>query len=198
LRSGKVDVSEVLVLSAALSIPPILLLFPQFSTDSCVEVLPGVITPGDEAVRWFTGRISLPEKVLLTDKHVVSVLSPLPEKAVNTREDDESGLQARVPVDPASVRAGDAGFEDRRWLPNEGVKLVGAAADLEEALKTRMALIRHLDNRDPHLGEDAETAERMLELNAKQVERIREDIREADIALWQAPDSGAQEGESDD
>jgi transcriptional regulator with XRE-family HTH domain len=60
LRSGKVDVAELLVLSAALDIPPVLLLFPEFSTNGSVEVLPGVVTSEDEAVRWVSGRIAFP------------------------------------------------------------------------------------------------------------------------------------------
>jgi transcriptional regulator with XRE-family HTH domain len=60
LRSGKVDIAEVLVLSAALDIPPVLLLFPQFSTDGSGAVLPGVIAKEDEAVRWISGQVPLP------------------------------------------------------------------------------------------------------------------------------------------
>src|SRR5262245_32781047 len=60
LRSGKVDVAELLVLSAALDIPPVLLLFPEFSTNGSVEVLPGIVTSQDEAVRWVSGRVAFP------------------------------------------------------------------------------------------------------------------------------------------
>ena len=63
LRSGKVDVAEVLVLSAALDIPPVLLLFPGFSMDGFRDALPGVLTPDDEAVRWVSGRVSFPRKL---------------------------------------------------------------------------------------------------------------------------------------
>jgi transcriptional regulator with XRE-family HTH domain len=62
LRSGKVDVAEVLVLSAALDIPPALLLFPQFSTDGSGPVLPGVYAKEDDAVRWLSGQVPLPEE----------------------------------------------------------------------------------------------------------------------------------------
>ena len=42
VRSGKVDVAEVPVLSAALDIPPVLLLFSGFSMDGFRDALPGV------------------------------------------------------------------------------------------------------------------------------------------------------------
>ncbi|TGD89221.1 XRE family transcriptional regulator [Mycolicibacterium sp. CH28] len=61
LRSGKIDVAEVLVLSAALDIPPVLLLFPQFSTDGSGAVLPGVLAKEDEAVLWMSGQVPLPQ-----------------------------------------------------------------------------------------------------------------------------------------
>jgi transcriptional regulator with XRE-family HTH domain len=61
VRSGKIDVAEVLVLAAALDIPPVLLLFPQLSTDGGAVVLPGVFTSEDEAVRWMSGGVSFPQ-----------------------------------------------------------------------------------------------------------------------------------------
>lgn len=63
VRSGKVDVAEVLVLSAALDIPPVLLLFSGFSMDGFRDALPGVLTPDDDAVRWVSGRVSLPRRL---------------------------------------------------------------------------------------------------------------------------------------
>jgi len=62
-RSGKVDVAELLVLSAALDIPPLLLLYDGFAMDGFTEVLPGVLTPDDEAARWVSGRVSFPRKL---------------------------------------------------------------------------------------------------------------------------------------
>jgi transcriptional regulator with XRE-family HTH domain len=60
VRSGKIDVAEVLVLARALDIPPALLLFPQFSTDGDAVVLPGLSTTEDDAVRWVSGQVSFP------------------------------------------------------------------------------------------------------------------------------------------
>jgi transcriptional regulator with XRE-family HTH domain len=60
-RSGKIDLAEVLVLSAALDIPPLLLLFPGFATDGGAEVVPGVLTKEDEALRWMSGQVPFPQ-----------------------------------------------------------------------------------------------------------------------------------------
>jgi len=77
LRSGKVDVVEVLVLSAALDIPPVLLLFPQFSTDGRGAVLPGVLAKEDEAVRWMSGQVPIPHGGDIPDMQLAR-LSPQP------------------------------------------------------------------------------------------------------------------------
>lgn len=61
LRSGKIDVAEVLVLAAALSVPPVLLLFPQVATDGGSPVLPGRFARDDDAVRWMSGQMSIPQ-----------------------------------------------------------------------------------------------------------------------------------------
>jgi transcriptional regulator with XRE-family HTH domain len=54
-RAGKLDVAELLVLAAALDIPPVLLLFPDFP-DGSVENLPGRDTESRKAVLWFSGQ----------------------------------------------------------------------------------------------------------------------------------------------
>jgi transcriptional regulator with XRE-family HTH domain len=57
LRAGKLDVAEVLVLAAALDMPPILLLFPDFP-DGPVENLPGrKPTISRNAALWFSGQV---------------------------------------------------------------------------------------------------------------------------------------------
>jgi transcriptional regulator with XRE-family HTH domain len=82
LRSGKVDVTEVLVLSAALDIPPVLLLFPQFSTDGFGAVLPGVLAKEDEAVRWMSGQVPLPREYDMPGTHLEQATSDMPNEGV--------------------------------------------------------------------------------------------------------------------
>ena len=57
-RSGKVDVVELLVLSAASVLLPASLLFSGFPWASVEEVLPGVEVQVGDAVRWVSGYIS--------------------------------------------------------------------------------------------------------------------------------------------
>ena len=69
-------------------------------------------------------------------------------------------------------------------MSNEGVRLIAAAAALEEALDTRIALVRHQDQ----VAGDAETeaGQRMLEKNLERIEALREQIRDAREKLWGA------------
>ncbi|WP_075237635.1 helix-turn-helix domain-containing protein [Mycobacterium colombiense] len=60
-RSGKVDVAELLVLAAALDIPPVLLLFSEVVKGPPVHVLPNVRTSAWEAARWMSGLAALPQ-----------------------------------------------------------------------------------------------------------------------------------------
>ncbi|WP_370332228.1 helix-turn-helix domain-containing protein [Mycolicibacterium hippocampi] len=59
-RAGKIDVAELLVLSAALDIPPVLLLFPRFPEDGETVVLPNVGAKGRDAAAWVSGFAELP------------------------------------------------------------------------------------------------------------------------------------------
>jgi transcriptional regulator with XRE-family HTH domain len=76
LRSGKIDVAEVLVLAAALEIPPVLLLFPQLATDGGAAVLPGFLAKEDDAVRWISGQVSFPQQYSLASARVEGQPNP--------------------------------------------------------------------------------------------------------------------------
>jgi transcriptional regulator with XRE-family HTH domain len=54
-RAGKFDVAELLILAAALDIPPALLLAPSFP-DGQVETRPGLSVDSRQAVKWIAGR----------------------------------------------------------------------------------------------------------------------------------------------
>jgi transcriptional regulator with XRE-family HTH domain len=57
-RAGKLDVAELLVLSAALRIPPVLLLLPGYGrSNDAVEILPGRKAESSDAARWFGGLV---------------------------------------------------------------------------------------------------------------------------------------------
>jgi transcriptional regulator with XRE-family HTH domain len=53
-RGGLLGVAELLVLAAALDVPPLLLLFPGVPGEP-VELLPGRVVESWDAARWFTG-----------------------------------------------------------------------------------------------------------------------------------------------
>jgi transcriptional regulator with XRE-family HTH domain len=58
-RKHSLDVADLLILAAALRIPPVLLLFADFP-DTRVELLPGVGASAEDAVNWLSGRARLP------------------------------------------------------------------------------------------------------------------------------------------
>ena len=58
-RKKGLDVAELLVLAAALRIPPLTILFPELP-DGPVELLPGVQTTSWDAAAWFSGEASFP------------------------------------------------------------------------------------------------------------------------------------------
>lgn len=53
-RAGKVDMAEVLVLSAALKVPPLALIYPVEPNEP-VQITPGFRRPAQEAALWFDG-----------------------------------------------------------------------------------------------------------------------------------------------
>ena len=57
-RSGKLDVSELLVLAAALEVPPALLLFPPYPYGH-VQPLPDVTTTAYDAAEWIAGHAQM-------------------------------------------------------------------------------------------------------------------------------------------
>ncbi|WP_156409400.1 XRE family transcriptional regulator [Mycobacterium sp. Root265] len=61
-RGGKIDVAELLVLAAALKIPPVLMLFPDFPYRAA-RVLPQVIAESSEAVAWLAGEVVFPQDI---------------------------------------------------------------------------------------------------------------------------------------
>lgn len=60
-RGSVLNVTELLVLAAALNMPPALLLFPGYPEED-VEFLPGHTAPSEQVVDWFSGRGRLPAR----------------------------------------------------------------------------------------------------------------------------------------
>lgn len=55
-RGGRVDVAEIVVLAAAMFVPPVQLLYPDL-VDGTVDLLPGCTTSSIRAVEWFSGNV---------------------------------------------------------------------------------------------------------------------------------------------
>jgi hypothetical protein len=61
-RKKGLDITELLVLAAALRVPPLAILFPQLP-DGFVEVLPGMETTNWKAAAWFSGEANSPDPI---------------------------------------------------------------------------------------------------------------------------------------
>jgi transcriptional regulator with XRE-family HTH domain len=160
-RAGKVDVAELFVLALALDIPPVLLLFDGYPQGRPVEIRPSVDAEIEDAVRWVSGRISAPRKVV------------------------------RDTVDGHEITR--VGFGEPPKPPNDGVKLIAATSSFDQALLDRVPLMVTLENAQ-NQGGDIDTTQRMLHLNDERIEALRQEIYDAQVALW-ALDSDADHAE---
>jgi transcriptional regulator with XRE-family HTH domain len=178
VRSGKIDVAEVLVLAAALDIPPVLLLFPQLATDGGAVVLPGLMTSEDEAVRWMSGGVSFPQNYDLSGIRLEGQPNPPNEgvKLIAAVSSLQQTLEARIP------------------LLNEVHK---AQADWDDVQANWEDARANLD--DVHARADRlETARRTMQLNDERIAAIQKEIRDARKALWSmSPELDDEEGQSD-
>jgi transcriptional regulator with XRE-family HTH domain len=134
-RSGKVDVAELLVLSAALDIPPVVLLFLIVPIGGPTEVLPGVGVMAEDAVRWASGRISFPRQVLLAD----SEDKPEPPndgvKLITAAMTLEKALEARIPLVNQLEKAEDPREVEvaQRTLQTNDEQIEGFLQDMRDA-----------------------------------------------------------------
>jgi transcriptional regulator with XRE-family HTH domain len=179
VRSGKIDVAEVFVLSAALDMPPVLMLFPNFSTDGSHQVLPGFSVRNEDAVRWMAGRISFPQKEEFVSRRLEGEPHPPNEgvKLIAAVASLEQALETRIP------------------LVNE---LQKAEADWDDVQANSADAQANLD--DVYAKWDKrENARRMLQINDEQVAARRKEIRDAREALWgMRRELDATEPDSDD
>ncbi len=131
LRAGKLDVAELLVLAAALDIPPALLVFPGFPLGN-VELLPDDRQASNyDAVKWLAGERPLP----LRRADLKRLSAPEPNLGTQlvaaVRERDQHDLERLL----ATAKA--ASPEDRRVvaeLETQGAMIRLRIADLCERL----------------------------------------------------------------
>jgi transcriptional regulator with XRE-family HTH domain len=80
-REGKFDLAELVVLAAALGIPPVMLIYPDLPHGS-VEVLPGFERDATDTLEWFVGdsprlAFRMTERFGMNQQDVVDVAEPL-------------------------------------------------------------------------------------------------------------------------
>jgi transcriptional regulator with XRE-family HTH domain len=153
-RSGKVDVAELLVLSAALDIPPVLLLFPDYPDGRFAAALPGMTTQANEGVRWVSGQVSLPRP-----HEPGSATAPIAPpndgvKLIAAAESLEQHLVERIQLEYqmyAARRADEIETEYvERMMKLNGERIVTARQQVDDA---REALWRTNSNADKVSGE---------------------------------------------
>jgi transcriptional regulator with XRE-family HTH domain len=80
-REGKLDLAELVVLAAALGLPPVMLIYPDLPHGS-VEVLPGCEREAMDALAWFSGdspqlAFRITERFGMAQQDVVDAAEPL-------------------------------------------------------------------------------------------------------------------------
>ena len=120
-RKKNLDIAELLILAAALDIPPVLLLFPSFPVGT-VELLPDDReATGYQAVRWLAGERALPAR----------------------RIDRERGI-SEEPVNVGTQLVAAVRERDRLSLEHLQIDVMGAREDADQ--DTTKRLLRSLEN----------------------------------------------------
>lgn len=140
-RAGKFDISELLVLAAALDVPPMLLLYPQLPYGH-VEFLPGVNVLSYEASDWFSGdaprRGDPSEEISDREAEALELIRRIRWSSEQARAIGRSQLEARQrgddidvdadPKDPAAIameKMYAAARENDRWIARLGGTIYG-------------------------------------------------------------------------
>jgi transcriptional regulator with XRE-family HTH domain len=203
LESGRrttVTVAEILVLAAALDIPPALLLFPVGHAES-VEVLPGKQQESLEAVEWFSGarrplaRGRAPHNVLylyrmhrhfsLTIRRLLNlreeVRAEFAAAGANPDEVFQQLTEARAALQEQQTRVihyreqwGDVALDDPEAAPLE-------AQEAERKASEMLADVRHLETRRANLSyleHRLKDLDRSIQDAAMDLEKVRIDIKD--------------------
>lgn len=139
-RRSSLNVLDLVEIAAALDIPPILLLYPDYP-DGRVEAIPGVESTSEDAARWFAGEQSLPSPDGGTyredsDGRRVFVIAPVND---GVRLVDKVRKRRELPrVGESALRAfstsGDLSEEERQGIREELHRLHGERALLDEEI----------------------------------------------------------------
>ncbi len=127
-RGSVLSVAELLVLAAALDIPPGLLLFPGYPSGE-VEFLPGRTEVSQLALEWFSGERRIPAEPGEDGQPRVSPLNAGTELVRAVHEYAELGKALR-----AELRLKEVGVVDRQLLDEAVRDLQERLADLESRI----------------------------------------------------------------
>ena len=127
-RTGKIDVAELLVLAAALELPPAALLFPNALDD--VTILPGKPMRGIEAVGWFTGTGTVVPEGVSTNNQRIGLMWQLVqiEQTLEIQRDNlvqqEGGLELLTMSEPMREH-----YEQQAQHTREAIKSLESRRD---------------------------------------------------------------------
>lgn len=105
------DLGELIVIAAALGVPPVALIFPAMP-DGSVEVLPGEITNSDDAAEWFAGMRPLDRNHSVVLTTAVDERWRLIRERTRARLDSASGDEAKRAHGQELVAMYDARIEE--------------------------------------------------------------------------------------
>lgn len=118
------DLGELLVLAAALEVPPALLVFPGYPDQEVEQLIPGLNASSDSAVDWLAGQSLLPAEIGDDGTIYVRQSNPGVEIAILVRHRSE--LENKFPllwVDPERPDLDDGTRQAIRRYRTEWIKL---------------------------------------------------------------------------
>ena len=138
-RVGKLDVAELLILAAALNMPPALLLFPNYPEGEA-KLIPGVDADGHDAVRWLAGETTLPPEVtaerrlrIRPSNAGIRLVEAVTERADLRRNEFRLMIRERASAEESP----EVVEETRRMIASYKTELATRNAEIDEA-KTRL------------------------------------------------------------
>lgn len=151
-RSGKLDLSELTILAAALDIPPVLLIYPDQAAGD-VEVLPSVVETSWEALLWFTGESEYLYPQVGSTRHV-EALERL--RALRRHEDLRGQFQvATWRADDAFRGAGDENTPQVQRLTDKADRIGDEIVELRKQMTAFGISLSYV--MDPNLAKDGPT-----------------------------------------
>lgn len=126
-REGKLDLAELVVLGAALRIPPVMMVYPDLP-DGQVELLPGREKSSVEALAWFTGDTQLADGAVTDPDSFAGTLLKL------TRQRSEKQRMAQWAKRAATTFAEQNDEEKFTPAMDHALKLMDEIGEIDSAI----------------------------------------------------------------